>query len=81
MDYAMPRADDFPALSVATRNVPTATNPLGVKGGAETGTVGLPAAIISAIVDALAPLGVRALEMPATPARVWAAIQAAHDSN
>ena len=76
-DYAMPRADDFPAMNVSTRNVPTATNPLGVKGGAETGTVGVPHAIIAAIVDALAPLGVRTIAMPATSAGVWAAIQAA----
>ncbi len=76
-DYAMPRADDFPPLVVDTRNVPTTGNPLGVKGGAETGTVGVPAAVIAAIVDALAPLGVRDMAMPATPFRVWQAIQAA----
>jgi carbon-monoxide dehydrogenase large subunit len=76
-DYAMPRADDFPPLAVGTRNVPTTGNPLGVKGGAETGTVGVPAAVIAAIVDALAPLGVRDMAMPATPFRVWQAIEAA----
>jgi carbon-monoxide dehydrogenase large subunit len=76
-DYAMPRADDFPPLIVDTRNVPTKGNPLGVKGGAETGTVGVPAAVIAAIVDALAPLGVRDVAMPATPFRVWQAIRAA----
>jgi carbon-monoxide dehydrogenase large subunit len=76
-DYAMPRADDFPPLVVDTRNVPTKGNPLGVKGGAETGTVGVPAAVIAAIVDALAPLGVRDVPMPATPFRVWQAIRGA----
>ena len=76
-DYPMPRADDFPPMVVDTRNVPTKGNPLGVKGGAETGTVGVPAAVIAAIVDALAPLGVKDVPMPATPFRVWQAIQAA----
>jgi len=76
-DYAMPRADDFPPMIVDTCNVPTNGNPLGVKGGAETGTVGVPAAVIAAIVDALAPLGVRDVAMPATPFRVWQAIRAA----
>jgi carbon-monoxide dehydrogenase large subunit len=76
-DYAMPRADDFPPLAVDTRNVPTKGNPLGVKGGAETGTVGVPAPVVAAIVDALAPLGVRDVPMPATPFRVWRAIRAA----
>ena len=76
-DYAMPRADDLPAFVVGTRNVPTQGNPLGVKGGAETGTVGVPAAVVSAIVDALAPLGVTDVPMPVTPLAVWRAIGAA----
>ena len=76
-DYPMPRADDFPPMVVDTRNVPTKGNPLGVKGGAETGTVGVPAPVIAAIVDALAPLGVTDVPMPATPFRVWQAIRAA----
>jgi aerobic carbon-monoxide dehydrogenase large subunit len=75
MDYAMPRADDLPSLTVETRNVPTRGNPLGVKGGAETGTVGLPPAITAAIVDALRDYGVTDFDMPATPERVWRAIQ------
>jgi aerobic carbon-monoxide dehydrogenase large subunit len=75
MDYAMPRADDLPAFTVTTRNVPTRGNPLGVKGGAETGTVGLPPAIVSAIVDALRSYGVHDLPMPATPQCVWQAIR------
>jgi carbon-monoxide dehydrogenase large subunit len=70
-DYAMPQAADFPRFKTALRPVPTRTNPLGVKGGAETGTVGLPPAIIGAIVDALKTLGVRDVPMPATPMTVW----------
>lgn len=76
-DYAMPRAADFPRFRMALRSVPTKTNPLGVKGGAETGTVGLPPAIVAAIVDALRPLGVRDIACPATPLTVWQAIQEA----
>ncbi|MFM8866659.1 MAG: xanthine dehydrogenase family protein molybdopterin-binding subunit, partial [Limnohabitans sp.] len=79
-DYAMPHAGDFPRFKTALRPVPTRTNPLGVKGGAETGTVGLPPAIIGAIVDALQPLGVRDMPMPATPMTVWQAITRATSS-
>jgi carbon-monoxide dehydrogenase large subunit len=77
MDYFMPRADDLLRIDVATREVPTAVNPLGAKGVGEAGTVGALSAAMNAICDALAPLGVRHLDMPATPERVWAAIQAA----
>lgn len=77
MDYPMPRAVDLPAIAIATREVPTAVNPLGAKGVGEAGTVGALAATINAICDALAPLGVRHIDMPATPSRVWAAIEAA----
>jgi aerobic carbon-monoxide dehydrogenase large subunit len=75
MDYAIPRADQLPAISVVSRDVPSPTNPLGVKGAGEGGTVGAPAAVIHAILDALAPLGVVDIDMPATPERVWQAIQ------
>jgi carbon-monoxide dehydrogenase large subunit len=75
MDYQMPRAEDIPPLQLETRSVPTATNPLGAKGVGEAGTVGSLVATINAVCDALSPLGVRHLEMPATPARIWAAIQ------
>jgi len=75
MDYAIPRADDLPAISVTSRDVPSPTNPLGVKGAGEGGTVGAPGAVIHAILDALAPLGVTHIDMPATPERVWRAIQ------
>jgi carbon-monoxide dehydrogenase large subunit len=77
LDYAIPRADDLPAISVTSRDVPSPTNPLGVKGAGEGATVGAPAAVIHAILDALAPLGVTHINMPATPARVWQAIQSA----
>ena len=77
MDYAMPRADDLPAIEVSTRNVPTDANPLGVKGAGEAGAVGATPAVINALVDALAELGVRHIDMPATPERVWRAIEAA----
>jgi carbon-monoxide dehydrogenase large subunit len=75
LDYAIPRADDLPPISVTSRDVPSPTNPLGVKGAGEGGTVGAPGAVIHAILDALAPLGVVHVDMPATPERVWQAIQ------
>jgi len=77
MDYAMPRADDFSYFDLGSHPVPTATNPLGVKGAGEGGTVGALAATMNAINDALAPLGVLNLGMPATPERVCAAIRQA----
>ncbi len=77
MDYAMPRAADMPQIAIEMREVPTAVNALGAKGVGEAGTVGAMTATINAICAALAPLGVRHVEMPATPARVWAAIQSA----
>jgi aerobic carbon-monoxide dehydrogenase large subunit len=77
MDYAMPRATDLPPVEIAFHNVPARTNPLGVKGIGEAGCTGSPPAIMNAILDALRPVGVRALDMPATPFRVWQAIAAA----
>jgi carbon-monoxide dehydrogenase large subunit len=77
MDYQMPRADDVPMFQMATREVPTKVNPLGAKGVGEAGTVGALAAVMNAVNDALAPLGIRHFDMPATSGRVWAAIQAA----
>jgi carbon-monoxide dehydrogenase large subunit len=77
LDYAIPRAGDLPSISVTSRDVPSPTNPLGVKGAGEGGTVGAPGAVIHAILDALAPLGVGDIDMPATSERVWQAIQAA----
>ncbi len=75
MDYAMPRASDLCFFEVGSNPVPTKRNPLGVKGAGEAGTVGALAAVMNAILDALAPLGVKQMEMPATSERVWRAIQ------
>ncbi len=75
MDYAMPRADDFPDLHVSSNPHPTASNPLGVKGAGEAGTVGALPVLMSAALDALRPVGVEWLDMPATPERVWRAIR------
>ena len=77
MDYAMPRADDVPSFKVATTVTPCTHNPLGVKGCGEAGAIGSPAAMMNAVMDALAPVGVRHLDMPASPHRVWQAIQSA----
>ena len=75
MDYAMPRAHDLPALEVELNEVPSPTNPLGAKGVGEAGAVAAPPAVINAIVDALADHGIRHLDMPATPGRIWQAIE------
>ncbi|MBO4119452.1 xanthine dehydrogenase family protein molybdopterin-binding subunit [Cupriavidus gilardii] len=78
MDYAMPRAADLPDFTVETaQGTPCTHNPLGVKGCGEAGAIGSPPAFINALIDALSPLGVRDLQMPATPHRVWQAIHAA----
>ncbi|MBZ1351161.1 xanthine dehydrogenase family protein molybdopterin-binding subunit [Alcaligenaceae bacterium LF4-65] len=76
MDYAMPRADDFPEFKIGHVCTPCTHNPLGTKGCGEAGAIGSPPAIINAVLDALAPLGVKDIDMPATPHRVWQAIQA-----
>jgi carbon-monoxide dehydrogenase large subunit len=78
MDYAMPRADGLCDMEVISKPVPTATNPLGAKGAGEAGCVGALPAVMLAVMDALKPLGVRELDMPATSERVWRAIQDAH---
>ncbi len=75
MDYAMPRADDVCSIEVESNPVPTATNPLGVKGAGEAGTVGALPGIMNAAVDALAPLGITHVEMPLTPEKLWRAIR------
>ena len=77
MDYAMPRADTLPDMVIGSNPVPTALNPMGAKGAGEAGTVGALPVVINAVMDALAPLGVRDFDMPATGARIWHAIQAA----
>lgn len=80
MDYAMPRATDMPPIRVANNAVPTKLNPLGAKGAGEAGTVGAIPAVMNAVIDALAPLGVTTLEMPATSEKVWAAIRSTREA-
>jgi aerobic carbon-monoxide dehydrogenase large subunit len=77
MDYTMPRADDFPQFKLDTVCTPCTHNPLGTKGCGEAGAIGSPPAVINAVLDALRPLGVIEFDMPASPHRVWEAIQAA----
>ncbi len=77
MDYAMPRADLVPEIDLIFVETPTATNPLGVKGCGEAGATVAPAAAMNAVLDALRPVGVGKIDMPATPERVWQAIQGA----
>jgi carbon-monoxide dehydrogenase large subunit len=77
MDYAMPRAEDMPEVHSEFCEVPSTTNPLGIKGIGESGSIASPPAIIGAILDALKPLGVEHIDMPATSARVWEAINKA----
>lgn len=77
MDYALPRADDFPPFDLAFNPSPCTTNPMGVKGAGEAGAVALFPAIGNAIMDALAPLGVPNFDGPATPGRIWQAMQEA----
>ena len=74
MDYAMPRANDLPDIEVDLLEVPSVTNPLGVKGAGEAGSVGSPPALINAIIDALSVDGVTHIDMPATPEKVWQAL-------
>jgi carbon-monoxide dehydrogenase large subunit len=77
MDYAIPRAAFFPPLEVDRTETPTDVNPLGVKGAGETGTIASTPAVVNAVVDALAPLGITHIDMPLTPERVWRAIDQA----
>jgi carbon-monoxide dehydrogenase large subunit len=75
MDYAMPRAHDAPMIEVASHPVPTKSNPIGAKGCGEAGTSGGLPAVANAVIDALSEYGIRHLEMPMTPARIWQAIE------
>jgi len=75
MDYAMPRADNLSYIEIKSNPCPTATNPLGVKGAGEAGTVGAVPCVMNAVVDALSVYGIRHIDMPATPARVWQTIR------
>jgi carbon-monoxide dehydrogenase large subunit len=80
MDYSMPRADTLPDITAELEEIPCRTNPLGVKGIGESGTIGAPPAVINALLDALRPLGVEHIEMPATPLRVWESIRSARET-
>jgi aerobic carbon-monoxide dehydrogenase large subunit len=77
MDYALPRADDVPSFKVETKVTPCTHNPLGAKGCGEAGAIGSPPALMNAVMDALSSVGVTHLDMPASPHRVWQAIQSA----
>ncbi len=77
MDYAMPRAHDAPMIEVAHHPVPTKSNPIGAKGCGEAGTSGGLPSVANAVIDALSDYGIRHLEMPMTPARIWTAIEKA----
>jgi carbon-monoxide dehydrogenase large subunit len=77
MDYAMPRADMFPFFHVELAEDPTKGNPLRIKGGGESGITPCLAVVMNAVVDALSPYGIEHIDMPATPARIWKAIDEA----
>jgi aerobic carbon-monoxide dehydrogenase large subunit len=77
MEYPVPKADSIPPIEIDRTETPTDVNPLGVKGAGETGTIASTPAVVNAVVDALAPLGIRHLDMPLTPERVWTAMQPA----
>ena len=77
MDYSMPRADNIPSISISMNEFPCKTNSLGVKGAGEAGTTGATGAVINALVNALSPFNIKSIEMPATPEKVWRAINEA----
>jgi aerobic carbon-monoxide dehydrogenase large subunit len=79
-DYALPRAADLPALEFSYNVVPCRTNPLGVKGAGEAGAIGAPPALVNAVIDAVAELGIDSLDMPLTPERLWRALRARLDN-
>ena len=81
MDYALPKAPMFPRFELHETETPTSLNPLGAKGIGELGTIGATPCLVGAVLDALRPLGVRHLDMPLTPERVWRAIQDAAGGN
>ena len=76
MDYHMPRADEYPSFKTELNEVPSPTNPLGVKAGGEGGTTPALAVLVNGFVDALRPFGVRDIQMPVTPRKVWELIKA-----
>jgi carbon-monoxide dehydrogenase large subunit len=78
MNYAVPRADQLPAFETARTVTPTPVNPLGVKGAGETGTIASTPAVVNAVMDALSPFGVKHLDMPLTPEKLWTAMKTAN---
>ena len=81
MDYAMPRAESFPTLEIDRIETPSPHNPLGVKGVGEMGTIAGTVAVANAVMDALAPLGIKHIDMPLTPERIWRAMESARKTN
>jgi len=79
LDYALPIAEEVPGFVTATVETPSPINPLGAKGVGEAGCIGAPPAIVNAVLDALAPLGIKTVDMPLTPEKIWAVIQSAHN--
>ncbi|MGC1351490.1 MAG: molybdopterin cofactor-binding domain-containing protein, partial [Xanthobacteraceae bacterium] len=77
LDYGMPRADDFPFFTSEFVEIPATTNPLGIKGIGEAGTIAAPPTVVNAVLDAVRELGVEHLDMPLTPERIWQAVNAA----
>jgi carbon-monoxide dehydrogenase large subunit len=77
VDYAVLRADDLPPLDIALAELPTGANPIGLQGAGQAGCIAAPQTVINAILNALAPLGIEHIDMPATPEQVWRAIRAA----
>jgi carbon-monoxide dehydrogenase large subunit len=75
--YRVPSAAELPAFVTDRTTTPSTTNPMGVKGVGEAGTIAAPPAVVNAVIDALAPLGITSIDMPATPERVWRAIRSA----
>ena len=78
MDYAVPKASFLPSFELGSTETPSPTNPLGVKGVGETGTIASTPAVVNAVMDALSPFGIKHLDMPLTPEKVWRAIEAAN---
>jgi carbon-monoxide dehydrogenase large subunit len=78
IDYLVPTANEFPNFELDHTVTPTPTNELGVKGIGEAGTIAASAAIINAVCDALSPLGIKHVDMPASPDRIWKQIQQSH---
>jgi len=76
MDYALPKADDLPSFETDRTVTPSPVNPMGIKGAGETGTIASTVAVANAVMDALAPLGISHIDLPLTPARIWAAVTA-----